>query len=364
MKKISSLVLSAIACTQFISTVQAAPLDALLSAHKSTIPGKIELEAAYDIVNSTVDILNVRDRDNDFSGTNVGNYKGAHLRAGVAVTPNLWVDGGLWQRRLEYRNDQAKINSWQLAAQYKFLDGRAYVPSVAARIGAWGNYADRLDKTSPTTVSGVTLNSVTVKDPSDRQLQADLIASWSVLQQGEMSAFMGAGTSRVELGSVTGTTTQNGCNYNLSFGRTDVTGTRTQFCNASIIVDRITVTNSTLGINVYNEAEYHARYMHGGLSAKWLTGNWQFRVGYDYHRVKRDNVDDVISQRGGKPVENNHTLIGELMYRVSDNVSLFGRGQIMARQFTGEIPFAYNSLTASRFDKKYGFVTAGVVVFF
>jgi hypothetical protein len=364
MKKLHLLALSAVASTQLLSAAHAAPLDALLSANKPTVPGKVEIEAAYDVVNSKVDVFNVRDSDKDFAGTNVGDYHGAHLRAGVAVTPSLWLDGGLWQRKLDYRQDQAKVNSWQLAAQYKFLDGKALVPTMAARVGAWGNYADSLDKTSPTKVSGVTLNSVSVKDPSDRQFQADLIASWPVLQQGEVSAFIGGGASRVKLGSVSGTATQNGCNYNLAFGRSEVTGTLAQFCNAGVVIDRFTLANSTVGINVFDEAEYRARFMHAGLSAKWLMGNWQLRAGYDYQRVNRDSVDDSISRRGGKPVEDNHTLVGEVMYRVTNNVSLFGRGQLMKRQFTGEIPFAYNSLTAGRFDKKYGFVTAGVVMQF
>ena len=364
MKKLSLLALAAAASAQFLSPAHAAPLDALLSADKATTPGKVEIEAAYDLVNSKVDVFNVRDRDNDYAGTTVGDYHGAHIRAGVAVTPRLWLDGGFWQRKLEYRNDEAKLNSWQLAAQYKFLDGQALVPTLAGRIGAWGNYADTLNKTSPTTVSGVTLNSVSVNNPSDRQFQADLIASWPVLQKGEVSAFIGGGTSRVQLDSVSGTATQNGCNYNLAFGRTEVTGTLAQFCKAGVVVDRFTMSNSTLGINVYDEAEYRARFMHAGLSGKWLTGNWQFRAGYDYQRLNRDNVDDVISRRGGKPVDNNHTFIGEIMYRVTDHVALFGRGQMMLRQFTGEIPFAYNTLTASRFDKKYGLVTAGVVISF
>jgi hypothetical protein len=364
MNKFYLLALSAAAGAQFISAAQAAPLDALLSANKAAAPGKVEIEAGYDVVNSKVDIFNVRNRDNDFAGTNIGDYHGAHARAGVAITPKLWLDGGLWQRRLEYRNDEAKLNSWQVAAQYKFLEGQALVPTLAARVGAWGNNADSLNKTSPTTVSGVTLNSVTVNNPSDRQFQADLIASWPVLRQGEVSTFIGGGTSRVQLDSVTGNATQNGCNYNLAFGRNELTGTLAQFCNAGVVVDRFTMSNSAVGINVYDEAEYRARFMHAGLSGKWLTGNWQFRAGYDYQRVNRSGVDDIISQRGGKPIDNNHTFIGEIMYRVSDHVSLFGRGQMMVRQFTGEIPFAYNTLTASRFDKKYGFVTAGVVLSF
>jgi hypothetical protein len=364
MNKLSFLALSTALGCQLMSAAHAAPLDALLSANKSTVPGKVEIEAGYDVVNKTVDVFNVRNRDDDFAGTNVGDYHGGHLRGGVAVTPSLWIDGGFWQRTLDYRNDRARLNSWQVAAQYKFLDGVGMVPTMAGRVGAWGNYADSLNKTTPTTLSGVTLNSVNVRDPRDRQFQADLIASWPVLQQGEVSAFIGGGASRVTLGSVAGTATQNGCNYNLAFGRTEVTGTLAQFCNAGVVVDRFTATNSTIGINVYDEAEYHARFMHAGLSGKWLAGNWQFRAGYDYQRLKRDSVDDIISQRGGKPVDNNHTFVGELMYRVTDNVSLFGRGQLMLKQFTGDIPFAYNTLTASRFDKKYGFVTAGVVVTF
>jgi hypothetical protein len=364
MNKLSLLALSAVASTQFLSAAHAAPLDALLSANKASVPGKVKIEAGYDVVNTAVDIFNVRNRDDDFAGTNVGDYHGGHLRAGVALTPSLWLDGGIWQRTLDYRNDKARLNSWQIAAQYKFLDGHAMVPTLAARVGAWGNDAGQLNKTTPTTLSGVTLNSVTVNDPSDRQFQADLIASWPVLKQGEVSAFIGGGASRVKIGTVAGTATQNGCNYNLAFGRDTVTGTLAHFCNAGVVIDRFTAANSSLGINVYDEAEYRARFMHAGLSGKWLAGNWQFRAGYDYQRIKRDGVDDVISQRGGKPVDNNHTFVGELMYRVTDNVSLFGRGQLMVRQFTGEIPFAYNSLAAERFDKKYGFVTAGAVVTF
>ncbi|MDB5726920.1 MAG: putative signal peptide protein, partial [Noviherbaspirillum sp.] len=55
---------------------------------------------------------------------------------------------------------------------------------------------------------------------------------------------------------------------------------------------------------------------------------------------------------------------GELAYRLTTNLSLFGRGQYMTNQFTGEIPFAYNTFTAGRFDKRYGIVTVGLAADF
>lgn len=280
------------------------------------------------------------------------------------MTRDLWVDGGLWKRTIDRQGDKAGINSWQAGAQYRFLDAQGGVPAMAVRISAWGNESNTLQKTSPTTVSGVTLNSVQVKDPTDRQLQADLIASWAVSQQTDVSAFIGTGVSRVKLGSLSGTATQNGCRYNLSFGTEAVTGTMAQLCNASVLVDRFVLANSTLGINVLNEAQYRARYLHAGVSGRWVSGNWQLRAGYEFQHLNRDRVDDVVRQRGGAPVDDNHTVIGEVMYRVTDHAALFARGQVMRRQFTGDIPFAYNTLTAGRFDKNYGIATIGMVFSF
>lgn len=351
-------------CAGFLSPAVAAPLDAFLSANQSSTPGEVQVEAAYDLVNSTVDFLKIRDNDADYSGTNVGDYHGAHVRAGVAITPRLWLDGALWERRIDHRSDLAKIHSWQLAAQYKLLEGSGYQPSVAVRLGAWGNYADELKKSSPTTVRGVTLNSVNVSDPKDIQYQLDLIGTSKILENTELSMFVGAGASRVTLGSVTATTTQNGCNYNLALGPTEVVGTLAQLCNASLVVDRFTAQNSAFGIDINKEAQYNASYVHGGLMLKWNKEDWQVRAGYQYQLLNRHQVDDTIKSRGGITSQSNHILIGEVMYKILHNTALFVRGQYMTNQFTGELPFAYNTLTSSRFDKRYGILSTGLVITF
>jgi hypothetical protein len=350
--------------TQLPSSVYAAPLDALLSVNKNTTAGNVAIEASYDVVNSAVDVFRIRDRDADFSGTKIGDYHGAHLLAGVAVTPRLWLDGGLWQRQIDYRRDQAKIQSWQIAGQYKIVEAMGYRPSMAARLGTWGNSAGTLDKTLPTQFQGATLNSIRVAGPKDRQYQLDLIASWPVSESVEVTTFAGAGSSRVTIDSISGTTTQNGCNYNLAFGRSEVTGTLAQPCSGSVVVERFTVSNSVYGVDVYNETQYSARYIHGGLSGKWTSGPWQLRVGYQYQALKRRNVDDIIERRGGMANKSNHVLIGELAYKITANISLFGRGQYMSNQFTGEVPLAYNTFTARRFNKRYGIVSAGIAVNF
>lgn len=336
----------------------AAPLDAFLSANQNSTPGEVQIEAAYDLVNSTVDFLNIRNNDANYSGTNVGDYHGAHVSAGVAINPRLWVDGALWQRRIDYRNDLLTINTWQLAAQYKLLEGTGYQPNVAVRVGAWGNYASELKKSSATTVHGVTLNSVNVANPQDMQYQFDLIGTSKIFDNTELSVFAGGGASRVSLNSITGTTTLNGCNYNVVFGPTNVVGS----CNTN--TDSFSIPNSAYGIDINNEAQYNATFYSGGLMLKWTKQDWQVRGGYQFQSLNRNQIDSTIQSRGGIAYQNNHILMGDVMFRLLSNTAIFVRGQYMSNQFIGEIPFAYNTLTASRFDKRYGILSTGLVIVF
>lgn len=338
----------------------AAPLDALLSANPPATPGSGKLEASYDVVNRTVDIFGIRDNDEDFAGTNVGDYHGAHIRGGIAVTPRLWLDGGLWQRRVEYRGGRAEIHSWQAAGQYKFLEAAGARPAMAVRLGAWGNAAGSLQKSTPSRFQGVALDSVGVADPEDRQLQLDLIATWPVTESLEFSTFAGAGKSRVKVGTISGTATQNGCRYNLAFGPSAVVGTVAQPCGGNAVVERFESPYSALGVDPYAEAKYRANYAHVGLSGKWTRGPWRLQGGYQFQVLDRKGIDDTIESRAGRTSKNNHILVGEIAYQVTRHLILFTRGQYMSNQFTGEIPFTYNGLTASGFDKHYGILSVGL----
>ena len=351
MQRITSFGLAGCLCSY---PVLAAPLDALLTAKHASTPGEIELEVSYDLVNNAVDIFNIRGSDATYAGTNVGDYHGAHVRAGIAVTSDIWVDGALWQRRLDYRADLLTINTWQVGAQYKLLgEASGYQPSLALRVGAWGNYSAALNKSSPTTVRGQTLSSVTVNKPNDAQVQVDLIGSTRLFNQLDFSVYGGAGVSQVKVKSVNGTAALGGCSYALTFTPQAVLG----ICSSG---DGFLIPNKIYGIDVYNEAQYKASFASGGMSATWQQQNWLLRGGYQFQRINRGQIDATIQKRGGITYETNHVFLGEVMYRVLRNTAIFVRGQYMTNQFVGEIPFAYNTMTASRFDKHYGILSTGL----
>ena len=127
---------------------------------------------------------------------------------------------------------------------------------------------------------------------------------------------------------------------------------------------RFSTPNSVYGIDVNKEGQYSAKYYRAGLSAKWHTDNWQVRAGYQYQMINRDHVDDIVENRGGTAYKHNHVLVADVAYKIFKNTAIFLRGQYMTNQFTGELPMAYNSLTANSFNQKYGIVSTGLIVAF
>lgn len=340
-------------------SVEAAPLDAMLSADQYRKAGEFRAEASYDAMNGTLDLLNMRGRDTQYAGTNVGDYSGLHMRAGYALTDRLSLDGGAWQRRISYRSDNESLQSWQTAVQYRLMSNKR--SNFALRLGMWGDQADTMTKSSPTLVQGRTVNSVTINSLRDIQQQADLVGSWRLTRKSSASAFVGLGRSNVTTGNMSANyTSGNGCNYNMSFTATETTGVLAAPCAAPGGV----VTSFSTPQSVLPEFSYHANYYQLGGMLQWHDSNWGLRGGYQYQHLKRANVDALIVSNGGVSYQSNHILVAEVSRKVNRHVEAFVRGQTMSNQFVGEIPFSYNGVTASKFSRRYGLASFGMTVKF
>jgi hypothetical protein len=336
----------------------AAPLDAFLSAETHMKTGEGQLELAYDAVNSTLDIFKVRANDPVYGGTSVGDYSGQHLRGGYELTDTLSLDGGLWRRKIEYRGDRQSLSSWQVAAQYRLFEtGYRSDASYALRLGAWGDSAGSLSKSTPTVLQGKKLDTVNVINPKDIQVQLDLLGTWRLGNQAYWSAFVGTGASRVTVGSVSATyTTQSGCTFNLIFTATASIATLAAPCGDLLSA------NVSAPTNVLRETSYNSRYYQAGTALRWHYDNWQLTGGYHFQYLNRNGIDDLIAGRGGVAYKKNRIVAGEILRKIGQRSAAFVRGQMMSNQFAGEIPFTYNTITANKFDRRYGFVSFGILI--
>ena len=337
----------------------AAPLDALRTADTQLEPWHGQAEIAYDAVNDTLDFLRIRASDPVYGGSNVGDYKGYHLRGTYQLPQRFSLHADWWQRRISYRADEQDLHSWQVAAQYNFFEaGHRTGSNYAVRLSAWGNAAGELSKSSPTELFGRTLNTVKVADPEDKQVQLDFLGSWRLSNRFALSAFAGAGKSRVSVGAVSGTYIDgDGCKYNLSFAGNFAFADLAAPCG-----NFITARFTTPGPDIHQEVAYDARYFQFGGQLQWHSADWRLSGGYHYLKLDRDRVDDAVVSRGGSAQDRNHILIGEIARKVGKTSAVFLRGQWMDKQFVGEIPFAYNSVTASKFASHYGLATVGFMV--
>lgn len=340
----------------------AAPLDALLSA-APTAPDDGwhgRLEGAADLANNTLDVFGWRSRDAQLAGTQIGDYHGRHWRAEASV--GRWrFDAGGWQRRLQDRSDEHHLQSWQAGAQVRFggLDDERH---LALRLSLWGNRAGQLVRSTNTRLNVEGLDTqvqqVTLQSPNDRQAQLDAIFTQSWRSQ-RFSAFAGGGAGRVDNAGVSGRSSIGSCPYTLSFGAASLTATPSGNCGLVIRVP-----NALLPYAADPETHYRTRFFHAGLSHAWQGETWSTRIGWEHQVWRRPTIDPLIEQRGGTAYTHNDIAIGELGARLGGHWTAFLRAQLMSHQFLGEIPMAYNTLTASKFGNRYGFVTAGIVAGF
>jgi len=345
-------------CITFYATVgqlNAAPLDALLGTDRFQQSGESSLEVSYDVMNSSLDILGMRANDAQYSGTNVGDYSGVHLRASYALSDILSLHGGYWKRKISYRQDDESIDSWQTTVQYRFDGDKSSAKNYAVRFGTWGNLTDELNKTSPSIIMGKTFSSISVSNPLDFQIQLDVIGAWRISEETDVSAFSGMGESWVETGDIVANYIDgSGCAYRILFTPAATSGTLISPCASNIVItDFATDQSVTQGFN------YRSSYYQLGGAVKWHQNEWVLRGGYQFQQLSRGNVDAQIVKGGGIAYQRNHVFVMDASYELTSKAVVFVRFQVMSNQFVGEIPFAYNVATASKFNRRYGFMSAG-----
>src|SRR5690606_22706134 len=260
----------------------AAPFDFALSARPEQ-GGARQLEVAVDAMNSTLDVFDVRGRDPDYGGTNVGDYSGAHLRGGWAVTERWWIDAALWRRKIEYRNESGSLDSWMLGVQYRFAGEGANAPggagstAWAVRGSVWGNRASTLEKGSATTLGNYTMDSVSIDSPRDMQWQLDLIGTRGG-PDASVSWFGGIQRSKVDYSRLGGTAMAGGCPYAISVGANSTTLTQTADCASGggtvAAGTQVSVNNAALGLQPRDALSYTATVLRLGVNAHRRWGAW------------------------------------------------------------------------------------------
>ena len=343
----------------------AAPLDGLLSAIPERLAPSGYVEIGADRMSDGLDVFRIRESDPLTAGTTAGDYQGQHLSAAWHASEGLWLSGGLWERHVSDASDTYFYNSWQVAAQYRFVEAQGARPALALRLSSWGNRASATESSTPVNVPGAKLNTVKVTEPADQQLQADLIATWVLTPTLDVSGLLSGGSNRLSYGALSATTTRNGCNYQLSFTGNDIFGTLIPPCSAKGgIIEQFFDSSGDYGVDVAKEIAWRGTFMQLGINSAWRNGPWTLQGAYLFHAARREAVDSILASRGKSSYTQNHTIMLESDYRLLENVSVFTRAQFSSSLLMNDIPVTYNSSTAGRFGSKYSLFSVGLRALF
>lgn len=331
----------------------AAPLDAFLEAGPHTQAGTGFVELSSEGISKQLDVLHLR--PSTLADDSAGTLRGLRARAGYGLSSRVWVEGALIRRQIFYGGLGPMFTGWQAAGQWRIREslGRWSGPDVSLRLQAWGNEAGAISVPRSTLEryrNFDLLDSLTVRGAADRQLQSDLVGTWWT-GSAVWSVFTGAGVGRVSVDSITAT----------------VGPFATTWRNGRFDNETVQAFAPSLGINdTLASINYRTSFVHAGAGVRLPLDNWSVRAGYQFFSIRRDLVDTVISANATDNLvyRSNHTLLGEVAYRLAPGMRLFVRGQAMSNQMLSEMPLLYNALTARRFSERYGFASAGLMASF
>jgi hypothetical protein len=344
----------------FLAPVTAAPLDALLTAIPEHSSPKGYVEVGTDQMNERLDIFRLRAKDPLTAGTKAGDYSGTHLNGAYRVSEAGWLSASLWQRSVSDAADTFNYTSWQIGGLYRWMEATGHQPAIGIRVSAWGNYAAQTESTTPVTVPGAILNTVKITSPADRQLQADLIGTWSLSPSMDMSMLIGGGSTKLSYGGLSATNTLNGCDYQLKFIGNAISGTLAAPCNTGVYLIDIFDDSGRFGVDVANEIAWRGQFVQAGFNTVWRSGPWTATGAYLFYAVRRKSVDAILASRNGPVFSRNHSVTLEAQYRFHPNLSGYARSQFSSNLFFNELPVSYNTSTSGRFGSKYSLFSVGL----
>ncbi|WP_101494807.1 hypothetical protein [Acinetobacter sp. NCu2D-2] len=342
------------------SNLYSAPNDLFLEV--SPHSEKLNLSASLDLVNNTVDIFDIRESEG-IKGDS-GDYLGVHLIGQYHINPEWLIDTQYWHREIDYSIDTNKLDTVSLTLQFAPERMQTNETQIAFRLGAWGNYANEIQKSTPTLINGKRIENVTVVNPEDLQIQFDAVVSHKIDFMNRINFFGSVGYSKVKVEQLDAIGQFNGCNAKVKLkDNNQLIGEILGRCVIDgLIIKTLDFSNlsNSLPINIDQDLNYDAYYASLGGSWNWRYKQFESQLAYQYQRLWRDGIDDRISTFGNSPIKDNHTFGAKFSYDFTPKITGYLQGQLFQKNLIGYVPFLYNGVTASRLDKRYGLASIGI----
>lgn len=327
------------------------------SAYTAT-QGKLELRGSVQVVNSTIDFLNIREdllASNQRLVGNSGDLIGIDFETHYGITDSLSVFGRYRQHELtadlgEFSSinvleidESLDTTQKEIGLRWMFWESDLLAPEsrktgISLQVTAYENYSDDFD----VVIDQLTIDSLIVRflepttfsvsDMEDDGWTAKVIYTNHLDRLGTASFWLGYGESS----ATSGTSTNAG------------NGTIKQLVTQDFLI----------------EEEYF--YLGASLSAQ-LTPRLPLTVSYEYIDISESkfsrktgsapsSLPGFLTSSGTAMESANHTLNARLSYWITPDINVGLTGSLFSNQFLGRLPHYNNPLSESFSSTPYGFI--------
>lgn len=309
--------------------------------------GRLEVTPYYEAVNSAIDVFNFRDKEEKATGTKLGTFgdysaKGLMINFGLFDRATFHFNGQC--RGIDYSRDTMDIESFNTSLRYNFYAGNGILPTLAIEPHFYFNRGHNISYSGTATIKktgegwgieyGPFPYSITAGGLKDKDWGFSLLASKRIYSMIGLNLFYRY--DRITVGS----------EIKLSLPADLDEKIASEWSKWDQIKEGLTSSE-------YKETDHSL-----GVGLIMTPGeNWIISGSYRFVMVSRD-IDDIIA----RDYRTNNILKGRITYFVSSWMGISLDATYFSNRLIGEIPFLYNSLTAHRYDRPYGF--AGLSITF
>lgn len=285
--------------------------------------GEISVLIGGELVNDTIDILNVKESEvsRSRSGYNsLGDMKGLKLEIGYSFLDNWYANFKVNHKELKYMDDTLENLNIEMYLRHQAYRQKNTV--IALDIGVSTNIAKDMSFNSANMTyvdgDGVSRHSdyVRLEDTFDRSVYTRGIISYDI-EKVSVDAYAGFKYTLIENAFDGSPVGQNNPEHKLKLTRDE-------------------------GMVFVGFGFRHA-----------LNTFFTWELGYKYQRMLRHSHL--------KTSQNNHIMDLTFLFSMTKNVTMFVGGKMMTNQFNGEINYLYTTYTKHKFEHKYGYADAGFI---
>jgi len=321
--------------------------------------GKVNINAGFELVNDTVDILNIKESElgSNSSGVNsIGDMKGINLNVGYTINDKWYTNMTLNQKELQYSGTTLKNQNLDIYLRYQFYQSQDLSFAID------GGY--KMNIASDSYVNDLhTINKILKNIAPNKKISLSQTGSKQTLvYQGDDGSIKTIDLKNRAYLAIVDTKDKG------LYGRAIVSVKKDKWLfDAYGSYAEVDIENRTDSSIIHEDnADLQQELGDIGLSQKRVDGILSSGINFGYYFDKwypefNYQYNYIFRIAGLKKNTVNHIFNLNVSYIVNQNTGVYLGAKLMLNQFNGKIPYLYEKYSESSFSHKYGYLNAGLL---